>query len=51
MTPEELDDLANNLRLAYYGTLELVLPWEYCSVSTKEIWLRVAEEAIKWLVG
>lgn len=51
MTPEDLDDLADSLRLAYYGTLELVLSWDDCSISAKEVWLRVAEEAIRQLVG
>jgi len=50
MTPEELEDLAKQLRLSYFAGLEPI-PWSHMQSLDRQPWISVAEEAIRWLVG
>lgn len=53
MDNEELDHLAEQLRIAYYEDTSRIadLSWEHCSDVSKDKWRRVAREAYRWLVG
>jgi len=50
MDKQEINDLAKQLRISYFGGIEPE-PWDHLTNADQQRWIYVVEEAYRWLVG